>query len=318
MESLASTVAQHGYSILLAFVLLEALGLPIPAALAILTAGAASAHGPMSPLLSFPTALGAMLLGDALLYFMGRHTGWWMLGILCRLSLNPDSCILRSADAFFKRGRLVLLFAKFLPGINTMAAPLAGSMNMKFWQFARFDLAGATLYTLAYWAAGYLFSDFLGAITKTYIQFGHYLGWTLAALFAAYLGYRAWIMLRERTRPPVNGVHPLEIAKNLAGAAIFDVRSHGYYDKKARRIPGSTRLEPNALGQAPVALPRDKMIVLYCTCIQEATARQVARDLAARGVPAYVLLGGLRAWRRAGLPLEPVPADEVLQLPAFL
>ncbi len=318
MGSLATAIAQHGYSILFAMALLESVGFPIPAAIAILTAGAASVHGPMNPALSIATPLCAMLIGDTLLYLLGRHTGWWMLRVLCYLSLNQDTCILRSADVFFKRGKLVLLFAKFLPGINTMAAPLAGSMNMRFPQFIRYDLAGASLYTLAYWSVGYVFSDFLRAITNDYVQFGHYLAWTIALLLAGYFGYRAWLMLRERRSAPVHGMYAAEVARNQAQFAIFDVRSHGYYDKGARRIRGSARLDPHALGHAAIEFPTDKKIVLYCTCAGDATARQVARDLGQRGVVAWVIVGGLRAWRKAGLPLEPVPADEVMQLPTFL
>ena len=99
---------------------------------------------------------------------MGRYTGWWLLGLLCRLSLNPESCILRSADSFYRRGRTVLVFAKFVPGVNTMAVPLAGSMNMRFAQFFGLDLAGASLYAAAYLSVGFIFSDALGTITKNY------------------------------------------------------------------------------------------------------------------------------------------------------
>lgn len=265
MESLATAIAQHGYSILFALVLLEALGFPIPAALAILTAGAVSAHGPMHPVITPATALAALFAGDTSLYLLGRYTGWWTLRLLCILSLNPDTCILRSADAFYKRGTIVLLFAKFVPGVNTMAAPLAGSMNMRFLRFFRYEIAGALLYTLFYWTAGFVFSDFLGAMTKSYIRFGHYVGWTSAILFVAYLAYRTWIVIRKRRRGPINGVTALELARNRGQFAIFDVRSHGYYDKGAKRIHGSVRLEPNAVGNSVLDFPKDKKIVLYCT-----------------------------------------------------
>jgi membrane protein DedA with SNARE-associated domain len=112
MESVASAIAHYGYSILFVVVLLEALGFPIPAALAILAAGAASVHGPLHPVISPATALSGILLGDMCLYLLGRYTGWWTLRLLCILSLNPDTCILRSADVFFKRGKWVLLFAQ--------------------------------------------------------------------------------------------------------------------------------------------------------------------------------------------------------------
>src|SRR5476651_1867877 len=161
MESWTSALAHHGYSILAAAVFLEAIGLPVPAALALLIAGAAAAHG----LLQLPYALGAallaMLAGDTLMFLLGRYTGWWLLGALCRISLNPESCILRSADSFYRRGRQLLLVAKFIPGINTMAPPLARSMNMRYTQFLPLDLAGAALYLGAYFAVGFVFSGAL-------------------------------------------------------------------------------------------------------------------------------------------------------------
>ena len=106
-----------------------------------------------------------MLLGDSLLFIMGRYMGWGLLGFLCKLSVNPETCILRSAESFYKRGKATLLFAKFIPGINTMAPPLAGSMKMRPDIFLRFDLAGASLYAMVYIAAGYLFRGCPGLLS---------------------------------------------------------------------------------------------------------------------------------------------------------
>jgi len=121
MESWISELAAHGYSILFTAVFLEAVGFPVPAALALLIAGGASAGGSLHASYALAGALAAMLAGDTLMFLMGRYTGWWLLGILCRVSLNPESCILRSADSFYRRGRTLLVMAKFIPGINTMA-----------------------------------------------------------------------------------------------------------------------------------------------------------------------------------------------------
>jgi len=317
MDALVSAIAQHGYTILFAFVFLEVVGLPVPAAPVLLIAGGASANGLLRPGASLLTALGAMLSGDMLMYLLGRYTGWWLLGMLCRLSISPESCILRSADAFYKRGRMVLVFAKFVPGINALAAPLAGSMKMRIPQFLAFDSVGASLYTLVYWGAGYLFSGFLGAITRGYAQFGNYAAWSVAVLFAGYLGYRVLAVLRERRRGPVVRVKAPDVARRLAGIAVFDVRSHGYYEKDTMRIQGSARLEPNALNREAVPVPKDKEIVLYCTCVREATSVRVARVLGEQGYKVSVIAGGLRAWKKAGLPLEPVPQDDIVQLPTF-
>src|SRR5476649_93470 len=146
MESWISGFTQHGYAILFAVVFLEAVGLPVPAALALLIAGGAAANGTLQVSYALGGAIAAMLAGDTLMFFMGRYTGWWLLGILCRISLNPESCILRSADSFYRRGRMLLVVAKFIPGINAMTPPLAGSMNMRFAQFLPLDLTGAALY----------------------------------------------------------------------------------------------------------------------------------------------------------------------------
>src|ERR1700732_3419996 len=102
MESLIAGLAEHGYGILFAAVFLETVGIPIPAALALLIAGGASARGSLEGSYALGGALLAMVAGDTLMFVMGRYTGWWLLGVLCRISLNPESCILRSADSFYR------------------------------------------------------------------------------------------------------------------------------------------------------------------------------------------------------------------------
>jgi len=319
MDSLLSGLSQHGYTILFAIVFLEAIGLPVPAALALLIAGGASARGSLYLSLAAVGALLAMILGDTLMFLMGRYTGWWLLSQLCRLSLNPESCILRSADSFYRRGRAVLLFAKFVPGINTMAPPLAGSMNMRFGQFLGLDFIGAALYAAVYLSVGFLFSDALGTVTKNYQAFSRVLTWILIAAAAGYLGFKVWLWSKARGPSSIPFVSPGEAARAFSseGAVIYDVRSHGYYDRKATRVKGSKRLEPNALGQFEHDFPVGKQIYLYCTCINEATSARVAQNLLTKGVPVAVIKGGLRAWKKAGLPLEPVPLEEMTDLPVF-
>src|SRR5580658_1169346 len=166
MTDLLSIISRHGYLFLAVVCLAESLGLPLPAALAILTAGAVAAFGHLHFYLVFGISLSAMIIGDTMLYFMGRVSGWALLGILCRLSANPETCILRSAEYFYRRGKVTLLFAKFIPGINTMSPPLAGSMKMRLGDFLQFDTLGAIFYVGAYSTAGYLFSDILRDITR--------------------------------------------------------------------------------------------------------------------------------------------------------
>src|SRR5438477_1479220 len=190
MKDLIALLAHHGYAVVFWVVFAEAIGLPMPAALALVGAGAAVASGSLSAPVVLLLAIVAMLLGDVVLFALGRKMGWALLGFLCKVSVNPETCILRSAESFYKRGRMTLLFAKFIPGVNTMAAPLAGSMKMLPLQFLRLDLAGACLYILAYGALGYLFRDFVAKITQGLQSAGHVLAAAIAVVVGIYLVYR--------------------------------------------------------------------------------------------------------------------------------
>jgi membrane protein DedA with SNARE-associated domain/rhodanese-related sulfurtransferase len=315
----SQALAHHGYALLFGAVFLEAIGLPVPAALALLIAGAAAANGTLGAAVALAGSVGAMLVGDTLMYLLGRYTGWWLLGLLCRISLNPEGCILRTADSFYRRGRMLLVFAKFIPGINTMAPPLAGSMNMLFWPFLKLDLTGAALYVLGWFGVGFVFSDFLETITRGYQLFGRALGWSVAILIAGYGIFLIGLWVKAHRQSAVPFVLPDEAARTMASAEawICDVRSHGYLDAKAIRIRGSRRLDPNALNRSKGTLPTDRPVFVYCTCLREATSARVARDLLAEGVRVAVIKGGLRAWKKAGLPVEPVPPGEVAQFPVF-
>src|SRR2546427_6697201 len=168
MNDFLALIARHGYALVSAVVLAESIGLPMPAALALVTGGAAAASGILSAPMLLLLGTVAMLLGDSLLYVLGRYMGWGLLGFLCRVSVNPETCILRSAESFYKRGKITLVIAKFIPGVNTMAPPLAGSMKMRFWQFLQLDLLGAMLYSVTYLLGGYLSRDFLVVVLNNF------------------------------------------------------------------------------------------------------------------------------------------------------
>jgi membrane protein DedA with SNARE-associated domain len=270
MPDILSTIAKYGYSSLFAALLMEALGLPVPGALALLAAGAASAAGVLHPALAFGVAMLAMLIGDTALYITGRSSGWALLGFLCGLSLSPEVCILRSAKWFYQRGRATLLFAKFLPGVNTMAPPLAGSMHMRASQFLRFDLGGVLLYILAYGSLGYLFRDVFRAIAGGMQAFSRAVGWVIFLGVIGFVCYRAWLYGRHRLNRFVRrvSVSDVEARLKMEGAPdiiIADVRSHGYYDQGEQRVQGSIRIEPNNLESFIDTLPKDTPIYLYCT-----------------------------------------------------
>ncbi len=270
MNDLITLISHHGYFLLAALCFAEAIGLPIPAALAILTAGAVAAYGQLHFYYVFLFAFAAMLVGDTLLYFAGRVSGWALLGLLCRLSANPETCILRSAEYFYKRGKQTLLFAKFIPGVNTMSPPLAGSMRMRPGQFLAYDSMGAILYIGAYALAGYVFSDALRAITRGLRSAGSAAEVVFAVGLTAYVTYRIIVYRKFRLLDVAPRVPADEVGRRLATAApgsilIADVRSHGYYDADSERIAGSIRLEPNRLEEEIKNLSKEREIYLYCT-----------------------------------------------------
>jgi len=132
MNALLSMMARHGYALTFTLLLAEAVGLPFPAAIALVAAGAAVASHTLAAPAVLLAAMVGLMIGDTVQYWLGRSAGWALLGFLCRLSMNPETCILRSAESFYKRGKTTLIIAKFIPGNNNLAASLAGSMKIPF------------------------------------------------------------------------------------------------------------------------------------------------------------------------------------------
>jgi membrane protein DedA with SNARE-associated domain len=263
-------MARHGYALTFGLLLAEAIGLPFPAAIALVAAGAAvAAHALWGPYV-LVAAVVALLLGDTVQFWLGRYMGWALLGFLCRVSINPETCILRSAESFYKRGKVTLVIAKFIPGVNTMAAPLAGSMKMRFWQFLRLDFAGALTYSVTYLAVGFLSRDFLKAILRGFHAAGRAMEAVVVGALIVYAIYRIVQFRKHKVYRVVPRIQVQELAARLASedaskVLIVDVRSHGYYDSGGARIKGSIRIEPNNLEEEIKNLPRDKDIYLYCT-----------------------------------------------------
>jgi membrane protein DedA with SNARE-associated domain len=263
-------MARHGYAITFGVLLAEAVGLPFPAAIALVAAGAAvAAHALWGPYVLL-AAVVALLVGDTVQFWLGRYMGWLLLGFLCRVSINPETCILRSAESFYKRGKITLVIAKFIPGVNTMAAPLAGSMKMRFGQFLRLDFLGALLYAVTYLFLGYLSRDFLAALLRGFHAAGEAMEAVVVAALIAYAVYRIVQYRKNKMYRIVPRVQVQELAARLASedpsrVQIIDVRSHGYYDSGSARIKNSIRIEPNNLEEEIKHLSKDKDIYLYCT-----------------------------------------------------
>ena len=325
--SLLAAVQNHGYAATALIMLLSACGLPLPLSIVLLTAGSAAHSGSLNLGVLILCAGLAGVVGDTILYLGGRFTGWWLLAGLCRISINPETCIFGSARSFYKRGPRTLLFAKFVPGLATVAAPLAGSLNMRLLRFLKLDCCGVLLYTTAWSTVGFLCAPFLRIVIDWVERLGHL---TAATVFGAITLYILWLLgssLHENRFSTIQRVAAEELYERMKRpthdrvVVIADVRSHGYYDPRAQRIKNSIRVEPNRLRDELEAL-REFMapeceIYLYCSCARDATSVRVARELEKENCATKVITGGLKAWIKAGGELEPVPATDVEHLPRF-
>lgn len=325
--SLIAVIEHHAYAATALSMLLASCGLPLPLGVVLLAAGAAAHGGPLHLWGVFLCGALAALFGDTLMYFGGRLTGWWLLAVLCRVSVNPETCIFGSANSFYRRGPKVLLFAKFVPGLSTVSAPLAGSLSMRLPRFLTLDGIGVSLYVAAWSVTGFVFARFLRVVVAWVQRVGHV---TAATVGAVVLLYVLWVLmstLRDQRFSTVERVAAAELHDLMQKAShdrvvvIADVRSHGYYDPGTQRIKNSIRVEPNRLKEELEAL-RDFMapecdIYLYCSCARDATSVRVARMLEKENCRTKVIHGGLRAWIKAGGPLEPVPAGDIEHLPKF-
>jgi membrane protein DedA with SNARE-associated domain len=270
MNNLLFMMASHGYVLTFVLLFAEAIGLPFPASIALVASGAAVASHTLSGPGVLLAAWAALLIGDTAQFWLGRYSGWALLGFLCRLSMNPETCILRSAESFYKRGKITLVIAKFIPGVNTMAAPLAGSMKMRYGQFLQLDFAGSLLYSTTFFLIGYLSRDFLAAILTGFHQAGRAMEIVVAVSLVAYAIYRIVQFAKYKKYRVMPRVQVEELIARLASdeanrVQIVDVRSHGYYDVGTERIKGSIRIEPNNLDEEVKSLAKDKDIYLYCT-----------------------------------------------------
>jgi membrane protein DedA with SNARE-associated domain/rhodanese-related sulfurtransferase len=320
-------ISEHGYAVVGFVLFAAAAGLPVPTSVVLLGAGAAAAAGDLSLAVVLPLAWAAAVLGDTLLYFGGRYTGWWLLAGMCRLSINPEGCIFSSSAYFYKRGANTLLIAKWIPGLASMAAPLSGSLNMKFWRFLRMDAAGVAMYVTAWMTIGYLFSGFIRQITTWVGKLGHAVAVLAMFLVFAYLVSIVVSWIKSRKYNNIQMITAQSLHARLKEKApnrlvvIADVRSHGYYDPGMQRIKNSIRVEPTRLREELEAL-REFMapeceIYLYCSCIRDTTSKRVAHALEQANCKTLVIEGGLKAWVRAGGELESVPAADIEHLPRF-
>ncbi len=304
---------QYAYAILFFWVLVEQLGIPIPSIPLLLTAGTLLATHRIHASYALAAVLAACMAADSIWYMLGRRYGNSVLKLLCRFSFEASTCVNKTESYFTRRGPVTLLFAKFVPGLSTLAAPIAGQTGMPYTRFLLWDLAGSILWAEAYLLAG----RFVGNVAQRSARFFHYLSHFAFAIFVllvlGFMAYRVWKNRRFLIELRASRIEPDELMRMLTTAAeqgniapfIVDLRHPLDYLPDPRVLPGAMRISPKEIAARAGDLPRDRDVILYCTCPSEETSAKVAQQLVKLGVHRVrPLRGGFESWREAGYPLE--------------
>jgi membrane protein DedA with SNARE-associated domain len=268
MNELIQFLLQHGYLVLIGAVFLEQVGVPIPSAPILLAAGALAAGGKLSFAAILALGVAASLPGDLIWYELGRRRGHKVLNSICRLSLEPDSCVRRTEDIFARHGGRALLAAKFIPGLGTAAPPMAGLLGMNLMRFILLDLAGAGLWSGTFCGTGFLFSTQIEDVALLLARLGNWAVVLAVGLLACYLAWKYAQRRRFLRELRIARITPEDLAQRLAAGedvVIVDLRHDLEFGKGEVKLPGAIHMTPTEIEQRHEEIPRDREIVLYCT-----------------------------------------------------
>jgi membrane protein DedA with SNARE-associated domain/rhodanese-related sulfurtransferase len=313
MGSMMFLLLRHTYLVLFGWVLIEQAGLPIPSIPLMLAAGTMSAAHKLHVAYALPLVMLACLLSDSMWYFLGKRYGSKVLDLLCRFSLEAASCVSRTQGTVTKRGAFTLLFAKFVPGLSTMAAPIVGQAKIPYLTFVLYDMAGTLIWASAWLFAGRFFGDVAKRSSDFFAALGHFAGLLVVLMVIAVVVYR--LVKRRQFVTELRGLRlePTQLLAMIDDAKregkeppfIVDLRHPLDLLPDPRVLPGALRIGPDQLKERSTMIPRDRDIVLYCTCPSEETSAKVAMELRRMGVRRVrPLRGGLQGWKDAGFPLE--------------
>jgi membrane protein DedA with SNARE-associated domain/rhodanese-related sulfurtransferase len=310
-QQLLLHISQYGLLIVGLNVLLNQIGLPVPVVPTLILAGTLAAKGnlPFSEL--FTVAVLACLIADCGWYWVGEKYGLRVLKTLCRISLEPDSCVSQTQSQFDRWGVNSLIVAKFVPGWSTIAPPLAGALRVGWLRFVVLSTLAAMLWAGASLLGGMIFQSQIEHLLIQLDRYGSIAVIGALVLLACYIAYKWWerrrfykmlrmarISVAELNTLIQNGAHPL----------IIDVRSATARELEPHWIPGAVAISLSDVDAHLKDLPRDRDIILYCTCPSEASAARVAKMLMNRGFNRVrPLAGGLEAWVAAGHPVAQAP-----------
>src|SRR6266705_3220989 len=308
MNEILEFVVRHGAAVLFAAVFVEQLGVPLPAAPWLLAGGALAATGKINWFVALTAATFGSVLADSIWFYLGKYGGQRVLNLLCRISLEPDSCVRRTQDLFTRYGMRGVVAAKFIPGLSTLVPPLAGNSGVGAPRFIFFDGLGSLLYSAFFIVLGVLFSHQLEQVIVALASLGRSALGLVVGLVALYIGYKYYQrqrLLKElrMARITVDELHQkLETGEH---PIILDLRSHAELERDPALIRGARHMTMEEVKARQNELPRDRDIILYCSCPNEVSSARMALLLHRNGIlRVRPLLGGIDAWRDRNYPTE--------------
>ena len=268
MEETLQFVIEHGYVLLFGWVLVEQLGLPLPAIPILLSAGALAGRGELNGAAVLGVTMTAALMSDITWYHLGRRRGMSILRMLCRISLEPDSCVRRTENVFARQGERTLLFAKFVPGLNTATPSMAGTFGMPLARFVVFDALGVLFWAGGWLGLGFLLRSQLESVAAFAAGFGAWTVTLVALSLAGFLGWKYWQRIRVLRHLRVSRVTPEEVKDMLddgRDVAIVDLRHAVEFASDPVTLPGAIQMPVEEFDARHGEIPRGKEIILYCS-----------------------------------------------------
>jgi len=307
MNETLEFLVRHGAVVMFVALFIEQVGLPFPATPLLLYAGALVGAGKLNTT-TVAAAVGGSLAADLIWFYIGAFTGKRALKLVCRVSLEPDSCVRRTEDLFARFGMRGLIAGKFIPGLSTLLPPLAGSSGVSVRRFLFFDGISSLLYCGSFLVVGFLFSNQVEQIVAALAGLGTGALALIIVVLTAYITYK--YVQRRRV------LHELSVARitvdelrqqQEAGGnpLVLDLRAASEIDDDPYLIPGARHTSIDDVVRWQHEIPRDRDIVLYCSCPDEAGSAKIARHLQRSGITRVrPLLGGIEAWRERQYPVE--------------
>jgi|WetSurMetagenome_2_1015567.scaffolds.fasta_scaffold88558_2 membrane protein DedA with SNARE-associated domain/rhodanese-related sulfurtransferase len=318
MNQILLFLAEHGGAVLFVVVLAEQLGLPLPSLPWIVAAGALAADGRINLSTALAGIITACLIADVIWFKLGQHSGPRILGVLCRLSLQPDSCVRRTRNLFDHHGMRSVVVAKFVPGLSTIVPPLAGISGVRLRRFLLFDAIGSLLHGGIFLLVGVLFRHQLDRLLSGLARLGN---WGLVLLTVAAMAYISFKFLQRRRLLRHSRVARIDAdevrRRQMAGESltIFDLRSSAELERDPQVITGARRVDYDELKKHGHKLARDRDIIVYCSCPNEVSSASITLDLRRQGLSRVrPIIGGIDAWRNRHYPTEQWLASETAVL----